>query len=63
MELPMAVLVFGILLAICLYGLAISSRRAARNDASRTSMPRQQTVSPADQRSGVARAADRTFEG
>ena len=51
MEIPLAILIFGILLAISLYGLAISSRRAARNDASRRAMAGPLTVTPDQQRS------------
>lgn len=55
MELPLAILVFGVLLVICLYGLAISSRRAAHNDASRRTPLGTQTVAPDLQRMGSAR--------
>lgn len=51
MEIPLAILIFGILLAISLYGLAVSSRRAVRNDASRRAMAGPFTVTPDQQRS------------
>jgi hypothetical protein len=49
MELSLAILVFLVLLAIALAGLAVSSRNARRNDASRHARLGTRTVHPAEQ--------------
>ncbi len=58
MELIVAAIVFGALLAIALYGLAVSNRQARLNNASRhAGAP---TVHPHDQRIGREPAPNRT---
>lgn len=58
MEMTVATLVFGALLAIALVGLAISNRQARLNNASRNAGVG--TVHPHDQRVGTAPLPDRT---
>lgn len=58
MELIVAVIVFGALLAIALIGLAMSNRQARLNNASRHAGGG--TVHPHDQRVGRITPADRT---
>jgi len=60
MEIPVAIVVFGLLLAICLYGLSVSSRRAQRNDASRHALQGSSTVNPDQQRSRMNLGPDGT---
>jgi CHASE3 domain sensor protein len=49
MELAFGVIVLLVLLGIALFGLVVSSRNAARNNASRQARPGPQTVHPAEQ--------------
>jgi len=62
MEIPVALVVFGLLLAISLYGLSVSSRRAAMNDASRRAMAGPMTVTPDQQRSRINLGPDSALD-
>lgn len=56
MELLLALVIFGLLLAIAIVGLVTSTRRAEANDASRHAIGTGRTVHPAEQQSSLGAA-------